>query len=114
MADEATSTQATAEATTWTVSLLPEASINHHSFAITVEKRGPGSWAVLHYRWCLGADGEWEFEPQQSDRDDEWIASHRFPLEQAIELAKAAAPDVEVNGLTAAEVLTRDVMRRAR
>lgn len=102
---ETTPVQPTAEATTYTVSLLPETSIDYSSFAITVEKRGPAGWAVLRNRWCLGADGEWEFELTPSERADDWIATHRFPLERALELAKAAAPDVCVNGYTAARLM---------
>lgn len=105
MSDEMSPVGPTAEATTYTVSLLPETSIDHDTFAITVEKRGSAGWAVLRNRWCLGADGEWEFEPTPSERADDWIATHRFPLERALELAKAAAPDVCVNGYTAAQVL---------
>ncbi|MFY1686444.1 hypothetical protein [Plantactinospora sp. WMMB782] len=94
----------TVEATTYTVSLLPETADEYTLYAITVERRGPAGWAVVRNRWCLGADGEWEFEPIPSERTDEWIAAHRFPLEQALELAKAAAPGVTVNGWSAAKV----------
>lgn len=91
-------------ATTYTVSVLPDDNIDHDTYAITVEARGNGLWAVLRHRWCLGSDGEWEFEPIPSERTDEWLASHRFPLDEAVELARRAAPKVRVNGMTAAQV----------
>jgi hypothetical protein len=103
--------QVIATATTYTVSLLPDDDINHGHYAITVEYRGDDRWAVMQRRWCLGTDGGWEYEMQVSEREDDWLATHRFPLEQALELAKAAAPDVEVNGRTAAEVLARRATR---
>lgn len=95
----------TVEATRYTVSLLPETALEYTVFAISVERRVPGGWAVLRNSWCLSADGEWEFEPRPSERTDEWIASHRFTVDRAIELAKAAAHDVTVNGWTAAKLL---------
>lgn len=105
--------QVTATATTYTVSLLPDDDINHHSYAITVEYRGNDRWAVMHQRWCLGTDGDWEFEPRPSDREEDWLASHRFPLNKALELAEAAAPDVEVNGRTATQALALSARRKA-
>lgn len=90
--------------TAYRVSLLPEGR-GAHVFDVTVEYRGRGTWAVLHSGYCLGTGGDWEYESIPSERADAWIASHRFPLEEALDLASEAAPHVTVNGRTAAEVL---------
>jgi hypothetical protein len=92
------------QVTQYTVCYLPEDNIDHHTFAITVEYRGTGKWAVLRSRWCLGTDGEWDFEMQPSDREDEWLAAHRFDLDTALRLAVEAAPHVKVNGIAATEL----------
>lgn len=96
-----------AMATEYTICALPEGDINHGSYAITVAYRGDGRWAVLHHRWCLGTDGVWDFEMRPSEREDEWLDAHRFDLDTALRLAAEAAPGVEVNGITAAEVAAR-------
>lgn len=76
----------------------------HGTYAITVEYRGRGRWAVLRGRRCLGADGVWDWELIPSDRDNSWLETHRFDLETALGMAEAAAPGITVNGHTAAEV----------
>lgn len=88
----------------YVVSLLPEAHNDHHLFAVHAEYRGPGVWAVTRMRDCLGADGQWDFEPSPSSREDDWLASHRFDLATALRLAREVAPTVVCNGRTAAEV----------
>ena len=99
-------------ATRYTVNLLPETDPHGHSFEITVEYRGHGQWAILRNGWCLGQDGAWDYELRPSEREDEWIAEHRFDLDTALRLAKEAAPGVTVNGRTAAEALKRHVERQ--
>ena len=85
----------------------------------TVAWQGYGNWAVL--RGCdpalkdpgvsgtpvLGRDGYWHHEKLPSERTREEIADHRFPLKEALELARAMAPRVTINGLTAAEAVAR-------
>ena len=51
------------------------------------------------YRW---ADG---IKPY--GRGDEWLDSHRFDFNSAMDLAQAAAPHVTVNGHSVAEALAR-------
>ncbi|MFI8535398.1 hypothetical protein ACIGMX_34775 [Streptomyces aquilus] len=92
------------EATRYEVSLFPQDHDARRHFTITIEWRGPDSWAVLDGPYCLGRDGEWEYEPLPSSRDDEWRAAHRFDLATAQELAKKAAPYLVVNGRTALEI----------
>ncbi len=76
-----------------------------YSLCVTVAHRAPGKWGVFRGRGgggaCLGADGEWDFEPVPSGREDDWLAAHRFSLDQALALAREQAPKVSVNGWTA-------------
>ncbi|MYZ37106.1 MULTISPECIES: hypothetical protein [unclassified Streptomyces] len=95
----------TCQATEYEVSLLPENDINRHVYTITVQYRGEGRWAVTRHSSCLGADGTWEFGVKEYDRGDNWLNSHRFDLDTALRLAREQAPQIVVNGRTAAEVV---------
>jgi hypothetical protein len=77
------------------------------TWSLTVAWRGRGKWAVTRFRHCLGADGEWGFEPSPSNREDDWLATHRFDLETALRFAAEHAPKVTVNGLTALDILAK-------
>lgn len=90
------------------VNCIPEANVNHYHYEIRVEYRGDGKWAVIRMGYCLGADGKWDYEPRPSSREDDWLATHRFGYETALELAKAAAPHIVVNGHTVASTLEDD------
>lgn len=94
-----------AEPTVYTVTCLPEEVEDAAVWALTVEYRGRGLWAVKRHSHCLSRSGEWDYEMQPSSREDEWLAEHRFPLGEALDLAKAAAPHVVVNGMTPADLL---------
>ena len=98
---------ATVRPSQFEVSVLPEDDINCPYFVVTVETRGSGRWAVVRNRQCLGADGEWSWESIPSEREDEWLATHRFDLETATRLAVETAPGISVNGMTAAQALAR-------
>jgi hypothetical protein len=106
--------EAYAIATRFAVNLLPETDINAHSYEITVDYRGNGLWAVVRHHQCMNAQGEWSWESIPSEREDEWVAEHRFDLDTALRLAKEAAPGVTVNGCTAAEALKRAAARQSR
>jgi hypothetical protein len=93
--------------TQYTVSLLPESYGEYYHWIVTVEYRGKGKWAVLHFSFCLGSDGGWDYEPSPSNREDDWLATHRFDEETALALAREHAPKVSVNGLTPAGILAR-------
>lgn len=101
-------------ATQYAVTLLPEGDINSYLYEITVDYRGHGLWAITRHRQCMTHDGGWDWEPIPSERDDDWIATHRFDLDTALALAKEAAPHVTVNGITAVEALRRSVARQRR
>jgi hypothetical protein len=96
-----------ARVTEVTISALPEDNVNHGLYAVTVQWRGGDTYAVKRLSMVLGADGEWDYEPSPSNRDDDWIATHRFTYDRAVELAAQAAPHVTVNGLTVADCLAR-------
>lgn len=102
-----TSVEVFATPTEYTVSCIPESNINRGHFEITVSYRGDGRWAVTRHRWCLSADGEWEFEMRPSEREDEWLATHRFDLDTALALARREAPKVKVNGFAVADILAQ-------
>lgn len=95
------------EPTRYEVSVLPFEDINRPSFTITVEARGAGVWAVCRHRQCLDANGNWSWESVPSERAAEWLATHRFDLDTALDLARAAAPHLVVNGHTAVDAYHR-------
>ncbi|MDG4791988.1 hypothetical protein O7626_39940 [Micromonospora sp. WMMD1102] len=101
------------KATEYTVTAagLPEDDLDAAAFTITVAYRGHGLWAVLRRRWCLGADGEWEFEPIPSERTAAWLAAHRFDLDTALRLAAAEVPHLRTNGRTVHDAIA-DAARR--
>lgn len=99
---------AEATATRYEVSCLPVGHPERGMWSVTVEYRGRGRWAVIRRgHWCLSVDGDWDYESIPSERTDEWLAAHRFPLEEALRLAKEAAPLATVSGFTVADVLGR-------
>lgn len=103
------------QATRYTVNCLPEdSSPDAHVFELVVEYRGKDTWAVTRHHRSLGRDGTWSYGPAIDAEHEgyeaarqEWLGEHRFDLDEAIELAKAAAPLVTVNGLTPAAALAR-------
>lgn len=98
----------TIQATCYEVSLLPLDDINRSAYTINVEYRGRGLWAVARHHQCMNTKGEWSWESIPSEREDEWLAEHRFDLDTAQRLAKQAAPHIVVNGRTALEVYRRN------
>lgn len=91
----------TVEATEYTVSLLPADHPDCELYAVTVEWRGSGRWAVCRFRRCLDANLAWDWESIPGEREDEWLATHRFDLDTALALARRVAPGVTTNGRTA-------------
>ncbi|WP_141704157.1 hypothetical protein [Planobispora rosea] len=95
----------TVRPTRYDVTCLPPDDINTHSYTITVEYRGHDRWAVLDGPYALDANGDADYEPRPSERDDEWLATHRFDLDTALAIAKKAAPLMTVNGQTVEQAL---------
>jgi len=93
------------DVTRYEVSILPLGHRERSSWTLTVEYRGPDSWAVLWGGMALSSNDGFDYEPSSSNRDDDYKATHRFPLAQAILRAKRVAPKLTVNGWTAREVL---------
>ncbi|GAA3591041.1 hypothetical protein [Streptomyces osmaniensis] len=105
---------ATVQATQYVVSCLPEGADGRHSFTLNVAYRGEGRWAVLDTPYCLNVDGTWDFEHTPSERTDEWIASHRFDLDTALNLARHHAARIHVNGHTVSDALAIEKKRAER
>lgn len=49
------------------------------------------TWAIRRRGRCLSRDGEWVREPIPSSRDSDFYGHCRFPLDEAIERARAVA-----------------------
>jgi hypothetical protein len=95
----------TAQVTEYRLSLLPDDDLDSQAFEVKVAYRGRDLWAVTRHTLCLASDGTWDYEPSPSNREDDWLVTHRFPLDEALRLADAALPSIKVNGTTAADVL---------
>lgn len=55
-----------------------------------VQRDGRAKWAVTENGACLSKDGEWEYEPIQSSRDDDFLIRCRYDtLEDALTAANA-------------------------
>lgn len=99
----------TVMATEYAVSCLPADHPEGYHFTIHVSWRGPGDvWAVTRMSQCLSSTGEWDYEPSPSNREDDWKETHRFPLDQALALAKEQAPLMTVNRWTVEAVLAQE------
>ena len=52
---------------------------------ISIEFRGDSQWAVLEdSSYCLNRDGEFEYEPLPSSRDEAFLKRCRFSLQEAL------------------------------
>jgi hypothetical protein len=98
----------TTQITRYDVSCLPEGHVDRYVFTVTVEYRGKGRWAVCWLRDCADRNGVLDFEPIPSGREDEWLDSHRFDLDTALDIAVHVATQLKVNGWTVPAVLARD------
>lgn len=45
---------------------------------VYAEERAPNSWAVVHNRFVLSKDGNFEYEPMPSERDEDFLIRCRF------------------------------------
>lgn len=85
-------------ATRYTVSVLPADDINHKYFALHVELK-PSGWVVHNGHEFYTSEGGWE---------PSLARAHRFAdYEDALSLAREAAPELTVNGHTAVEAYQR-------
>lgn len=102
----------TVRITEYSISLLPPDHLDAGHFTLTVAWRGNDRWAILDGPFCLNAAGGWDYELRPSEREDDWLDSHRFDLDTALDLAKKAAAVMKVNGSTVADVLARVAHRK--
>ncbi|MFI2081489.1 hypothetical protein ACH43Y_14215 [Streptomyces rubiginosohelvolus] len=81
------------------VSLLPEGDINRKYYRLFVERTVRGTWTVHDGHGGYDIDGVWA---------PGLAVAHEFDdSEDAVALAKRLAPNVTVNGLTAADAYRR-------
>lgn len=96
------------QATHYEVTLVPRTHANGRWYTVHVQHHGHGRWVVyrdscavggaIPSRYCLAADGTW-FEPD----DPSWFGAPTYELEEALALAREAAPLVVVAGRSAIE-----------
>ncbi len=87
-------------------SLIDPEDDNYRNYLIQVQWRGDNLYAIMQSRYCYGTDGSWDWEPRPSERDGEWLSTHRFPYDQACAIAAREAPVlIGPNGMTAAQYL---------
>lgn len=98
----------TVTTTEYDVSCLPIDHPERFHFTIKVAWRGSDSWAVSDGFRVLSSTGEWDYEPSPSNRDDDFLAAHRFDLDTALALAKEHAPLMTCNRWTVEAVLAQD------
>jgi hypothetical protein len=94
------------------ISPIPVGNVDRDAWAATVTfggviKDGVKLYGVKNLGRSLSRDGNWDHEPSPSSRTDEWLAEHRFPYEQALELARSVARTITWNGLSADDVARR-------
>ena len=71
-------------------------------------------WAVRHQGNCLNKQGEWEYEPQPSSRDEAFFARCRFDsAEAAIQAAQAVVGPMRAEREQAVRDLEAQRSRRA-
>jgi hypothetical protein len=96
----------------------PASAMDASTWVVTVEDRGLGGWAVIYGDGgtrvrVLSDKGGWVHEPIPSSRTAEWLATHRFCLSEALELAQQQAPFIKWNGMTAMDVLAKHLGRQS-
>ena len=104
--------------TEYLVSAVPIEDGDSRHFALYVQWRGGDRWCVADAQngatGVLNAAGEWEWEPQPSERREDFLARTRFDMGTALEMARAAAPKVTVNGYTVEDGIRMQAARKAR
>lgn len=96
------------QVTQYTIYALPlDLCLDAYHWSIKVEWRAEGKWAIKHMSQCLGDDGQWDWEPSPSNREDDWLAHHRFDEQTALRLAQQAVSDICINGQTPADLLAK-------
>ena len=96
----------TVRPTRYEVSILPPGhpAYRHHVIGVYY-RRGADRWTVAHCGYTLDASGVWD--DGIVERTDSQHAAHLHDLDTALDLARAAAPHVTVNGRTALDAWQR-------
>lgn len=81
-------------------------------FAVKVSWRGNNRWAVTRAGDCWGPDG-WDHEASPANQSPEYLAALRYPLEEAITLARQLVDGVTVNGRSWGQWEERFLMAKA-
>lgn len=108
--------------TSYSVSAVPEDPYDGLLFEIEVQYTGGYQWAKprpegrqwavrLRGHRCLSKSKTWDYESIPSEREDDWLAEHRFDLPTALRLAAEMAPTVTVNGFTPRDAIARQAAR---
>lgn len=96
----------TAEPVAYEVTGYPLHDINRDLWTIRVERRGENSWAVLRRSCCWNRRTKaWDYEPLPSSRTDAYKRTHRFPLEEALTIARQEATRLTVMGQTLTDAI---------
>lgn len=88
----------------------PVDGVNRSQYVLYVEWRGGDNWCVTDGSYCYRKDGHKSYERNPSSRTDRWKRAYRFPLHEALDLARRVAPKMTVGdgpnrkGMTAAEM----------
>jgi hypothetical protein len=98
------------EETRYDVSCLPDDHSERHHFIVSVEHRGGDRWAVCWLGRCADRAGVFAYESIPSGREEEWLETHRFDLNTALDIAAGIAIRLKCNGVSVADVLARDGM----
>lgn len=95
---------ATVTPTQYTVSCVPETVDGYYHFQIIVQHRGDSRWAIYQGTTNGGPvwnqqQQSWDYESSQDRDDEQWMADHRFGLDEALAIAKKVAPTLTVGRL---------------
>ncbi|WP_040828896.1 hypothetical protein [Nocardia jiangxiensis] len=92
--------------TRFDISCLPENHPEQHAYTLQVEYRGRNKWCVRDgFGFCYDRDGNRSYESLPTNREDEWLAQHRFALMEALVLAKRLAPGIIRGGVTVEQTM---------
>lgn len=71
-------------------------------FAVKVSWRGHGLWAVVRSGECWGPEG-WKNEASPYHQTPHFLAAHRYPLANAVTIARQLVDGISDNGRTWAQ-----------
>jgi hypothetical protein len=89
--------------TRYELTMMPEDDINECAWYIAVELRAAGRYAVVRGKLCLTPGVGWHAESR--DPDGDCIRYHRYPVGEALALAREHLPFLRINGQTSMDVL---------